>query len=367
MSLSLQNLKLSNFRSYEAYELSSIGPITIFMGPNGVGKTNLLEAIQVLVSQRSFKASHTDQLVNVLSDEAKLAGVLTDGQRRFDLEATLNKKEKARHFQLNGKSKRVSQLQGLAPTVVFTPDHLSLIKKSSSVKRDAIDVVGAQVNANYYQIKKDYDKLISFKNKLLKEGQDVGLIESIDEQLVICGAQLFSYRFALFNKLTEKIETFYQEIAGNKEVFSAAYIPSWNEGKLASEGTSLSDVRDCYYRQLQLNKNEEYRKERALIGPHADQLFFYLNEQPADKFASQGQQRSLVLAFKLAEANIIEEYLGKKPILLLDDVMSELDKDRRAAFINLIEGSIQTFITTTTIEYFNSEIFHKAEIKNIGF
>lgn len=365
MSLSLQQLQLKNFRSYKDYELSNIGPVTIFVGPNGVGKTNVLEAIQLLVSQRSFKGAHTEELVNVESEKAQLSGVLIDGPRRFDIKVMLDKAEKKRSFTLNEKKKKVSQLQGLAPVVVFNPDNLLLVKKTSSVKRNALDVLGSQVNSNYYQIKKDYETLITHKNKLLKEEGDPTLIESVNDMLVVCGAQLFSYRLALFNKIKKEIASFYKLISNNKEEFSAEYFPSWNEGIAIKTAPSTSEVKDVLKKFLHNNKRELECK-KSLYGPHADKIMFYVNGKPAESFASQGQQRSVVLAFKLAEVALIEEMLNKKPILLLDDVMSELDKNRRGAFVNLIAGSVQTFITTTNIEYFEEEILSKAEILKIG-
>lgn len=362
----LEQLHLRSFRSYQSYDLQNIGPITLFVGPNAAGKTNIIEGIQLLCSQHSFRVAHAEQLVNVQAENAFLSGVLTDEKRRFDIQLSIQKEGGKKLFELNGKHKKPADLQGLAPTIVFIPDNLNLAKSALSSRRDEIDSIGSQINANYLQIKKDYDKLIKHKNKLLKEEAERALIESFNDQIVVCGAQLSCYRYSLFQKLSTKMAHYYTQVTNGKERFHAGYCLSWDNEIPLEVALDVKDMREQLNTQLQKNLDEEIARKRVLIGPHADKIRFFINDQPTEYFASQGQQRSAVLALKLAEATVIEEMLGKKPILLLDDVMSELDEVRRRAFIDLISGSIQTFITTANIDYFDKEILSLARVEKIN-
>lgn len=366
MSLFLSELHFNNFRSYKEYQLNNLGPINLFVGPNAAGKTNIIEGIQLLSSQRSFRGSNIEQLIYQGESYAKLNALLKDEKRTFDMSLLLKREERKRIYTLHGKVKKPSDLQGLAPTVLFIPDHLSLAKGSLSSRRDEIDVLGSQVNANYFQIKKDYEKLLRHKNKLLKEEQNLTLIESINELMVVCGSQLTCYRYALFQRLSALMTDFYFQITGEKEVFSAQYCLSWNQEIPVFGPLDVGEVRSIFCSMVEVRFQEECLRKKAVIGPHADKIRFFINEKETEHFASQGQQRSVVLALKLAEATLINEYLRKKPILLLDDVMSELDEVRRRAFIDLISGSIQCFITTANIEYFDKEILTNAKVVNIN-
>lgn len=366
MSLSLEKLQFANFRSYERLELDDLGPINLFIGPNAAGKTNIVEGIQLLSSQRSFRSSSVDQLIHHGQNTALLKALLTDDKRSFDISLRLQREEKKKTYTLNDKVKRTSELQGMAPTIVFIPDHLGLAKGSLSSRRDEIDYIGAQVNSNYLQIKKDYDKLQKHKNKLLKEEGDITLIQSVNDLMVVCGSQLSCYRYSLFQRLSKLMQDFYSQMTHETEQFSAQYCLSWSKEEPVLGHIEVAEIREQYQRSLEESLEEERTRKRMIVGPHADKLRFFIDQKETEYFASQGQQRSVVLALKLAEALLIDEFLDKKPILLLDDVMSELDKTRRQAFIELISGSVQSFITTANIEYFDKDIIQNAKVVNIN-
>ncbi|WP_165052722.1 MULTISPECIES: DNA replication/repair protein RecF [unclassified Adlercreutzia] len=372
MTLRITDITFRNFRSYEELRLGKLGMLTVLVGPNAVGKTNIVEGVQLLTALSSFRHATIDQLVRHGEAAAHLSASLTDGNRLLDVE--LAAEGHAKRYRLNGKAKRPADLKGLVPSVTFTPDDLGLVKGSMSVRRAALDALGSQINANYYLIQKDYEKVIRHKNRLLKEETSPTLIDSINEMLVTCGAQLTCYRAALFERLIPHMRARYEQIAGERERFDACYVPSWDEWgdgsgvpacavkELASHHLTRDEARACLERALAVRRDEELRRRRALVGPHADAITFMIDGSNATHFGSQGQQRTVVLAYKLAEAAAIEEVLGVKPVLLLDDVMSELDGARREALVGYISRDVQTFVTTANLAYFDAGMLATADV-----
>lgn len=362
-NLTLSNLKLRNFRNYEALELSGLGALSVLVGPNAIGKTSIIEGIQLLTALQSFRHPTFTQMIHQGKQFCRLDALVKNEHRSLDISLQINDGKKK--YLLNSKNKKTAELKGLIPSVTFTPDDLALVKGSSSIKRAAIDNLGSQLSSNHYVIKKDYEKVIRYKNQLLKTDSSDGLLDSINETLITCASQLNYYRSALFNKLSPVIASYYSSITASREEVQVCYIPSWEsydqdcvQTFLFSREQAKTSLQEALLKHFQ----EEKIRKRSLIGPHADHIEFFINGRNAATYGSQGQQRSLVLAFKLAEVYLIQEILQQKPILLLDDVMSELDEDRRGALISFIEGDIQTFITTTNLSYFDESLLRRAEI-----
>ncbi len=364
MGLKVRKILLTNFRNYKNYNLEIFDSnVVIFEGPNAVGKSNILEAIQLVTSFKSFRSSKYQDFILFGEDEGSVRIDFEDLHRSIQMELRINQEGKT--FFLNDKRKSINNLRGVIPSVIFIPDDLSLIKGSQSVKRAAIDAIGMQVTKNYQIIKRDYEKLISHKNKIIKENYSDLLIETINETLLKVGSQFYLYRSHLIGKLIPLIKKYYYEISDMSEHVDVYYIPSWEVclGEVQSEYTYPREQVVCLYEQaLKETKETEREKGRALIGPHADTLEFYIDGKNIRSFGSQGQQRSVALSFKLAELEVLTEATGQKPILLLDDVMSELDIHRREKLISHIENGFQTFITTTNLEYFNEEVLKEANI-----
>lgn len=367
MSLLLKDIELYQFRNYSSFKLSDIGSLTVFIGPNAVGKTNLIESIQLITSLNSLKGATSHQMIAWDKERMKIEGFFSDNKR--DISLSLNISEGKRNYQLNGKSKRPKDIRGLFPSVIFSPDDLSLIKGSQSVKRKALDDLGAQLSSNYQVIKRDYEKLLTQKNHLLKENFSATFLDSINETFITIGTQLFCYRSSLFQRVVPYIEKYYELISDKKETIQASYIPSWEEvdtEKYNYFNYSKEEVYSLFSENIEKIKEKEIIRKRSLIGPQADKIEFYINGKNAGLYGSQGQQRSLVLSIKLAEVAIIEEMKKQKPILLLDDVMSELDEDRRRCLLEFINDDLQTFITTTHLEYFPEDILNKARIVKLA-
>lgn len=380
MTLHIENLVFRNFRNYETLALGGLGEITVLVGQNAIGKTNIIEGVQLLTALTSFRHATRDQLIRHGSESARLEAAVTDGNRELEIALALD--DKSRKYQLNGKAKRPGDLKGLVPSVIFTPDDLDLVKGSMTGRRAALDTLGSQVNKNYYALRRDYEKVIRHKNRLLKDEADPALVEAINEMVVTCGAQLVCYRTALFARLVPHIVEKYRQISQGREMLSAVYVPSWARPAATAnaagsppafvvpspeEHTPLQrdEARESLARALHERAGEERRRGRAVVGPHADEITFLLDSQDASLFGSQGQQRSIVLAYKLAEAAVIEEVLEQKPVLLLDDVMSELDGTRRAALVEAMERGSQTFITTANLAYFDRDMLNRSNVVSL--
>lgn len=363
MGLRIKSIRFRDFRSYEALSLEGLGSLTVFVGPNAIGKSNIVEGIQLLTAFTSFRHATIDQMVRKGAERAALSAHLEDGNRSLDLEILLS--DHSKRYLLNGKGKKPADLKGLIPSVTFTPDDLELVKGSMSERRAALDALGSQINANYYTIKKDYEKVVRHKNALLKDEASPLLIASIDEMIITCGAQLSCYRSALFSRLAAHVKAKYEDIAGGRESFESYYVPSWaefDENNPISHEFTRDEARAAIERALFERRDEERIRRRCLVGPHLDTISFFVGGLNATDYASQGQQRSVVLAYKLAEAEVIEEMLGQKPVLLLDDVMSELDGQRREALVAYVSDDVQTFVTTANLAYFDEGMLARAQV-----
>lgn len=366
MGLKIQQIHYRNFRNYKNYELTDIGDVTVFVGPNAIGKTNLVEGIQLITAFNSFRSSKTEHLVRFGEDSSFIRAVLGDGVRKLDIDFTIY--EGKRSFSLNGKRKQIKNLRGILPSVVFSPDDLNFIKGSQSIKRAEIDNLGSQLSANYNNVRHDYERILKQKNRYLKEDTTHTFLESVNEVLTTIGSQFYVLRTRLVQELIPYIKTYYTELCVGKEEVSIAYIPSWLKyedpslQELMESQLSRDEVKEQLDTVIEREFSREHQRRLSLFGPHADQIVFLINGKDASHFASQGQQRSLVLSYKMAEVALLRDRLNQTPVLLLDDVMSELDEQRRTQLIKVISQDIQTFITSTNLSYFDDEFLSNAEI-----
>ncbi len=326
-----------------------------------------MEAIQLISGLDSFRSTRNDQLIRKGSNRSSVSAVVEGNGRSLNIVMTVEGTK--RSYSLNGKKKTRSTLLGMLPSVTFTPDDLDLVKGSHSIKRAALDNLGSQMSKNYYAVKKDYDTLVKQKNRALKEEESQDYIDSIDEVLVKAAAQLMVYRETVLVKIEPIFIETYKVIAQEEESVAIRYLPSWMEEGSKNEKifppASRADIEEALWTQLGRLREEERRRQHSVVGPHTDHIIFLLSGSDAVHFASQGQQRSMVLAYKIAELRVLEDSLKQKPLLLLDDVMSELDERRRKAFVSLVAGDIQTFITTTNLDYFDPSFLQKSQVVSL--
>ena len=369
MTLQIRSLHLHDFRSYPDASLEDIGRLVVFVGPNAAGKTNLVEAIQLITALDSFRNPKTDQLIAWGAQQAAVRAVLEGDERKLDVGLVLD--ARGRHYRLNGKQRPRAELQGVLPAVAFTPDDLQLVKGSPEVRRAAMDALGAQVSRNYLSVRRDYEKIVRQKNRLLKEEATVSYLASVNEVLVKVGSQLFLYRLRILRGIRGLLDALHADTTGSGDAVSLEYFPSFapdapvGDDDLARYEHDRPLVENLMQEEISRRALEEQARHTSVIGPHRDKPAFFLNGRPAADFASQGQQRSIAIAYKLSELQLVEDMTHEKPILLLDDVMSELDASRRATLTKYVHEAAQTFVTTTNLEYFTPELLDRAQVFHV--
>jgi DNA replication and repair protein RecF len=265
---------------------------------------------------------------------------------------------------VNGKKRRrVSEIAGILPCVLFTPDDLRIVKDYAERRRSTLDSLGVQLSPSYRSLKMEYEKTLKQRNSLLRDpafNQDV--FHSLTERAVSLGAGFMASRIRLFNRVNLKMSDLYETLSGGEKL-TTHYIPSWgNQGEEFSED-EISGLLQAVAAQRQ---QEEIARGKTLFGPHRDDLVFSIEDRDARAFSSQGQQRTVALAWKLAEVGVITEISGQPPLLLLDDVMSELDESRRHSLASFVGGAAQTVITTTNIGYFDAGLIERAKVVRLG-
>jgi len=366
MALQVRRIRLHDFRSYADVVIDDIGSLVVLAGPNATGKTNLVEGIQLLTALDTFRNAKTEQLISWGRETAALSAVFEDGERRLDVGLMLD--SRGRHYRINGKQRPRQELQGVLPAVLFSPDDLQLVKGAPELRRGAMDALGVQVSRNYLSVKRDYEKLLRQKNRLLKDDVSASYLASVNEVLVKIGGQLFRYRLKMLRGLRELLSERHAATTGSDDAVTIEYLPSFGSGNLLDDRdiavyeNDRELVEEHLYKAICLRTNEEIARKTSLVGPHRDKPAFFLNGHPAADFASQGQQRSIAIAYKLSELQLIERLVHVKPILLLDDVMSELDATRRSTLAQYVHEAAQTFITTTNLDYFTPEFLEQCQV-----
>ncbi len=361
MGLKVASLELWNFRSFEERSFSFSEGMTILVGPNAVGKTNTVEALQLLTSGTSFRKPTALQLLHEGKEMGKASCVLRGDGRTIDV--ALELRDGKRRFTWNGKPCHAHDLAGSLMNVLFTPDDLSLVKRSAANRRDELDAFGAQVNRGYAKVLRTYTRSIEQRNRLLKDPYpDPALLDAWDASVAVGAATLLKHRLALFQRLSVAASEIYAHIAEGEEL-SCSYVSSL--GKLP-EDPERDELADLMASKLAASREQDLRRQMTCVGPHRDDIVFALSGRDARAYGSQGQQRSVVLAWKMAEVEVSREILSAEPLLLLDDVMSELDEKRRASLTSFMQEDMQTVITTTNLGYFPKEVLDAAEVIEIG-
>ena len=333
--------------------------ITIVVGANAVGKTNIIEALQLLSAASSFRNPSWGECVRWGAPEAVLSLEAEGDGRRLETSLTISAAGK-RTYSVNGNvKKRMADVAGRLPCVVFTPDDLRMVKDSADKRRAAIDGVGDQLSKAYGALRSEYEKTVKQRNAVLRGPNiDDHVLGALTERLVDRGVAFSGHRKRLFNRLSEKLtDTYASLVAGER--LEAVYESSW--ARRGFEEESKTGFEDA----LRLTAGEERARGTTLTGPHRDEIRFLLDGRDVRAFASQGQQRTIALTWKLAEVAVITDIGGQPPLLLLDDVMSELDEDRRHALASFVGEVAQTFVTTTNIGYFEPAMIDRARVVSL--
>jgi DNA replication and repair protein RecF len=363
----VNKLIIKNYRNFKEAEAELNDSLNLFIGENGQGKTNLMESIYIASIGRTFRQNSENELINFNENKSSVEIHLTKNNYKVIIEIRLEKNKKKQVF-INGvKLDKTSEMIGILNNVIFTPDDMKIIKGSPVERRRFINIDISQIKPKYKYLLNKYKKITTERNMLLKnyhtryENKDI--IGIWNDYLVNTGTEIILYRNEYINKLKKYSGDIYSNLTGNKEKLDISYYS--NIGPV----TDREEVKTLFYDKIKKNFNNEILRGTSLYGPHKDDLTVKINGKECKYFGSQGQQRSAVLALKLAEIEIIREEAGEYPILLLDDVLSELDNKRKSYLIEHIKG-IQTIITST--EYhelnaltrnFNKKIFYINEGK----
>ena len=359
MGITATQLTVRRYRSFESYRLELDPRVTVLVGHNAAGKTNLVEALQLLTAAQSFRRPSAADLMKDGCGPMSIELALEGEGRRLDMACEVV--EGKRSFKRNGKKTRAAGIRGELPSVLFCPDHLDMVKRSASVRRAALDDFGVQLNANYAKLVQAYERTVEQRNNLLKDPYaDRTMLAVWDDALVANGAALMDRRLALLDRVRERFVAVYGAIAPG-ECADISY-----EATIGPvSGAARADIATRFAAALERVREDERRRGITLVGPHRDEILFTIDGRSARDFGSQGQQRSLVLAWKIAEVQVTHDILGRYPLLLLDDVMSELDERRREAVVKFVADDVQTVITTTNLGYFSNEILDRARVVHV--
>ena len=335
-----EKIKLENFRNYEKQLVLFSPDVNIIYGNNGMGKTNLIEAMYFFSYARSFRAK-TKEFLRHGSDEAKIELDFISKNRRqnADIIFTKDNKKKIRVNEIN--ISKNSELLGNFICVLFTPDELSLVKEGPDKRRKFLDTSIVSLRPSYFSALAAYTSCLKQKNALLKSGK-YSLLDIWDEKLSEYGAAIAQMRESYVKTLAEKANEAQKDISGGKEELEVIYSHNYKIG------SNKKETKDYILEKVSEARKREIEYKMCLAGPHRDDLIFKINSYNSKNYASQGQQRSIVLSMKIAQMEIIKEQEGEYPQLLLDDVMSELDISRRDYLTEKIKGK-QVVISCTDL------------------
>ncbi len=333
----LQRLWLADFRNYSHLELELPLGTSLIVGPNGAGKTNLLEAIFYLATMTSFRVNTTDALIRKGPNikEAVVRGQMGINRREVLFEAVLRSTGRSQ-FQMNRQRVRRRDLLGVVPISIFMPDDLALLKEGPEERRRFLDEALSQIDPRHDTARSNMENVLRQRNALLRQTrgrldpETAMTLDVWDEKLADIGEQVVAARQNLLANLAEKAATAYQEIALREIPINLTYQSMWQPGELK--------------KALHHARQEDLRRGVTTVGPHRDDVLVLLNGKPARTHASQGEQRSLALALRLAAHRELGEAAGQSPLLLLDDVFSELDPDRSRGVLSALRSE-QTFLT----------------------
>lgn len=343
----VRSLQLQHYRNYAELSLSFSPGLNVIHGDNAQGKTNLLESIYLLSTGKSHRTHRDLELIangaNLLTAKAMVARSTGD----LSLELTLGT-ETRKQLRINGiTEQRIANLVGNLGSVFFSPDDLMLVKGAPAERRRFLDIEISQLSQTYLHHLIAYGKVLQQRNTLLKrEGVDRSLLEIYDQQLVSIGAQLVVRRAQSVARLAPLAAIYHETLSSGREQLTLGY-----ESQVPAEAHgSLVEAENSLWRLLEQRRRDELRRQVTLVGPHRDDLAFSINGTDARLYGSQGQQRTAVLALKLAELQYMYEELGEYPVLLLDDVASELDPHRRHFLLHAVREGVQTFVSCTDLE-----------------
>jgi len=358
----INHLHLKNYRNYQELNIDLSKQVNIFLGNNAQGKTNILEAIHFLALAKSHRTSKEKELVQWGQSFSVIKGLFKTDRKELNLEMQFTQKGKKAKIN-NLEKRKLSEYVGIINVILFGPEDLNLVKGSPINRRRFMDMEISQISTSYIYNLSQYNKIVIQRNNLLKDfnidnKNKEELLEIWDDQLVVYGAKIIAKRINFIKKLEQWANEILNHLTEKTEELTIIYKPSFKLDNKSSE----SEIIEIYKNSLNNIKKQEIYRGTTLLGPHRDDIQFNINDINAQSYGSQGQQRSIALSLKLAEIELIYDETGEYPILLLDDVLSELDQKRQTHLLNTIENKVQTIITTTNTDGIDEKTLLRASI-----
>lgn len=355
----ISNLKMYNFRNYDTLFLEFNKNINIIIGNNGQGKTNLLEAIYVLGLTKSHRSFIDNNLIKKNKSNCKINCNLIKNNILTKLEISIENKKKVLKIDNNILSKNSDYISNMN-IIIFYPEDLELIKGSPSSRRRFLNLELSQLNSNYIIIINDYNKLLKMRNDYLKNNYiDNNYLNVITDYLIEKAIIIYKMRKKFIDKINLSINEIYYNITKLKN-FSIKYKTS-----IDLDDISYEKLKEKMKEKFSSSLSQELKLKTTLIGPHRDDLEFYLDDLNLKIYGSQGQQRMAIISLKLSEINIFKNYTKYNPILLLDDVFSELDDNKKNNLLKYLDNNIQVIITATDLNNINRKIINNSKIIKI--
>lgn len=348
--MTLARLKLKQFRNFSAQDFEFHPLFNFIFGKNAQGKTNLIEAVSYLSELKSFRTTSKGDLIHKEAETAQLNGLVRRDNLDWDITITLSHQE--RKIEVNGKPPQKRQeYHSLLPLILFEPRHIYLFRDSPSERRRYLNRALFLMNPGFLTTINQYDKIVAQKNRILKDGFGLDQLDIWNEKLATLGHQIIEQRLQWFAQINTVLAREYQAISGGHDEYTLNYQPSLN--------SSVSQM----LATLHEHRQEEITRREAFLGPHRDDFKAQLGERDLANFGSQGENRSAIIALKMAQLKLYSQKFGKTPLFLLDDVASELDATRRQhLFSTLRDEAAQVFVTTTENEIISDDYKQKSRV-----
>lgn len=334
--MQIKTIELQNFRNYAEERFTFAPGVNVISGENAQGKTNLLEAAAALSTMKLFRTGQKKEGLRFGEDEGRIIGGFTAEERDFTLEMRLFRTKAIELYRNGVRLRRQSEAQGLLKTVLFCPDDLYLIRAGAAARRRFLDIALCQLRPNYARVLSEYEKVLAHKNRILKDSEEkpslLALLDDFSLRLAHLGAYIVRYRAYYVRKLSEKAAAVHTEAAPS-ETLSVLYK---TVSSVSDPFASVDSIERELVEHVMSHRKFELAARSCLSGPHKDDLELLISGVSASSFGSQGQVRTCALALKLAEREMFREDVGEYPVLLLDDVLSELDRRRQDFVLNRI-------------------------------
>ena len=356
--MKLQNLKLSNYRNYDSLEIDFSDTLNLIYGNNGSGKSNLVEAIYLLALTKSFRTNNDNILIKKNTQLASVTGNIIQNEEKIKYQIELSKAGKKVYIDSDRVAK-ISDYVSKIYIILFNPLDTKIINDSPASRRRMLNIDISQINKEYLILLSNYNKVLKHRNAYLKQlylngNASSDYLNILTKKLVDIGYQIYEIRKSFIDQINEQISNIYQnifEFGSLKVKYKSSY-----------DGKTIDKVIQTY----QKNYRQEMTFGKTLSGIHHDDIEFILDENNIKEYGSVGQQKNSIISFKLSELIIIKKMKGEYPILILDDLFSELDNNKINNIINMLNKEVQTFITTTNIESINKDLLQRCELYKVN-